>query len=202
MPDRFDKARQIFAKHNGILRTAEAVEAGIAPATLYAMRDEGQLIELVRGVFRLAEYPSLTNPDFVIVARRHPQAVICLISALNYYELTTQIPHAVYVAFLKGVKRPDAPYPPIEVVWLSPGAYRAGIEIVNIDGVTVKIYSKEKTICDCFKFRNKIGEDVALEGLRNYFDQPQQQWNIPKLLEYARLDRVEKLISPYIKALL
>ena len=195
------EAQGIFADYP-VLRTSQAIDLGIAPPTLYKMRDQGIITEVVRGIYQLAEHPELSNPDFVTVALRHPQAVIALISALSYYDLTTQIPHFVYVALPQGTKRPTSDYPPLEIVWLSPKVYQAGIETVTIDSIEVKIYDREKTICDSFKFRNKYGEDVALEALKNYLDQPDSRWDLPNLMHYARLNRVDRLMTPYLKALL
>ncbi|MEK7339554.1 MAG: type IV toxin-antitoxin system AbiEi family antitoxin domain-containing protein, partial [Verrucomicrobiota bacterium] len=104
---------QIFRKHNGILHTAEAIKLGIHPAYLYKLRDEGILEHLSRGIFRLASMPDFSEPDLVLVAKRIPQGIICLISALSYYELTTQIPHFVYVALPRSSRPPQAGYPPL-----------------------------------------------------------------------------------------
>lgn len=195
------EAQEIFAQH-GVLRTSQAIDLGIAPPTLYKLRDRGLITEVARGIYRFSEAPTLSNPDFATVALRYPQAVIALISALSHYGLTTQIPQFVYLALPQGTKRPTADYPPLEIVWLSPGIYEAGIEIIHVGPVAVKIYNREKTLCDCFKFRNKVGEDVALEALKAYLEQPTPDWNIPRLMRYARLDQVEKLMTPYLKALL
>lgn len=194
-------AQEIFAKH-GVLRTSQAAGLGIAPPTLYKMRDLGIIEEVARGIYRLAEHSEPGNPDFVTVALRYPQAVIALISALSYHGLTTQIPHSIYIALPQGVKHPKSEHPPLEVVSLSQGVYEAGIETVPIGAVKVKIYSPEKTICDCFKFRNKYGEDVALEAIKSYLNRPSTEWDLPGLLSFAKLDQVEKLITPYLKALL
>ena len=196
------KARDIFLSRNGMLRTAEALGHGIAQATLYNMRDQGVIIEVSRGLYRLAELPELGHPNLVIVASRVPKAIICLISALHYHMLTTQIPHYVYIALPQPVKKPHMTYPPLEVVWLTPEVYEVGIEQVEMDGVSVSIYCAEKSICDSIKFRNKCGKDVAIEALKMYLQQPSEQWNLQKLMHYARIDRVENLIRPYVEVIL
>ena len=99
----------------------------------------------------------ISEPDIITVALRIPNAVICLISALSYHNITTQIPHMVFIALEKGAETPRIDYPPISVHRLSGESFTAGIEVYEIDGVSVKVYSPEKTIVDCFKFRNKIG---------------------------------------------
>jgi predicted transcriptional regulator of viral defense system len=198
----FQKARDIFRTHDGMLRTSEALDHGIAPATLYNMRDQGVIVEVSRGLFRLAELPELGHPDLVIVASRVPKAVICLISALHYHMLTTQIPHYVYIALPQPIKKPRITYPPLEVVWLSHDVYEAGVEQVEMDGVMVPIYCAEKSICDSFKFRNKYGKEIAIEALKSYLQQPAEEWDLQKLLHYARIDRVESLLRPYLEVIL
>jgi predicted transcriptional regulator of viral defense system len=136
----------------------------------------------------------------VSVALRIPKAVICLISALYFYGLTTQIPHKVYIALPQAAEKPRLDFPPLDIVWLSGKSYNAGIIEQQVDSVPIKIYSREKTIADCFKFRTKIGIDVALEALKDYIKTPGRE--IDELLSYARIDRVEKLISRYLEALL
>jgi predicted transcriptional regulator of viral defense system len=194
-------AKEVFRQHNGVLRTSEALDADITPSTLYDMLDKGIITEVARGVYRLSEYPALSNPDFVTVALRYPRAVIALISALNYYELTTQFPHAVYIALPRGYKKPETDYPPLEVVWLSTPSYEAGIQMVRMDGKSVKIYDREKTICDAFKFRNKYGEDVAVEALKNYLQQPGSKRDFATLMQYARINRVQTVMRPYLQGL-
>ena len=110
----------------------------------------------------------LTNPDLVAVAMRAPRAVICLISALAYHELTTQVPHAVDLALPSHAQAPKIREIPIRVFWFPPSSFNAGVEVVEIDKTPVRIYSAEKTVADCFKYRNKIGLDVAIEALRIY----------------------------------
>jgi predicted transcriptional regulator of viral defense system len=195
-----NQAIEIFNTHKGILKTSQALALGIAPRTLYAMRDAGLIRQISRGVYQLTNQETPSNPDLVNVALRIPKAVICLISALHFYGLTTQIPHKVYIALPQSAEKPRMEFPPLDIVWLSQKSYAAGISEQQVDNVLIKIYSKEKTIADCFKFRNKIGVDVALEALKEYVKMPDRQ--IDKLLSYARIDRVEIPISRYLEALL
>src|SRR3990170_8213290 len=162
---------EVFRQHNGILRTAEAIKLGIHPTYLYKLRDERILESLGRGVFRLASIPDFSEPDLVLAAKRIPKGVICLISALSYYNLTTQIPHFVYIALPRTSRLPKLNYPPLHCFWYSKKTYEAGIEIISINGFPVKIYSIEKTLADCIKFRQKIGMDVVLEALKEYWRQ-------------------------------
>jgi predicted transcriptional regulator of viral defense system len=194
-----DRATKIFQDHNGILRTKQAVRLGIAPRTLYTMRDAGIILRESRGLYRLADAEFGSNTDLIQVALRIPKGVICLISALSFHDLTTQIPHQVYVALPIDAEKPRLEYPPLRIFWLSQKAYSAGIEIHELDGIPVKIYGIEKTIADCFKFRNKIGSDVAMEALRDY--RKSEGFNIGILLHHARINRVERVIKPYLEAI-
>jgi predicted transcriptional regulator of viral defense system len=140
----------------------------------------------------------ISNPDLVTVATRVPNSVICLISALSFHEITTQIPHEVSVAIPKDSKPSRIDYPPVLFHKFSAESFHAGIEEHQIDGVTVQVYCPEKTMADCFKFRNKIGVDVVLEALKLY--KSRMKFNHQKILEYARICRVDKIITPYLEA--
>jgi predicted transcriptional regulator of viral defense system len=195
-----DRAIKVFREHHGILRTQQAIRYGIAPRTLYHMRDSGVILCESRGLYRLADTELNSNTDLIQVHLRIPKAVICLISALSFHNLTIQIPHQVYIGLPTDAEKPRLEYPPLRIFWLSPMVYATGIENYELDGISVKIYGIEKTIADCFKFRNKIGIDVALEALREY--RKRDGFNVETLLNYARINRVEKLIRPYLEAIL
>ncbi len=197
--DRFQRAVTVFEKHGGILRTAEALRAGIHPHTLYAMRDAGTLERISRGVYRLAERPPLVNPDFVTVAKRVPNGVICLISALAFHDLTTQIPHEVHLALPRGAEEPRLDFPPIRTFRFTGKSFTEGIETHRLDGVPVRIYSPAKTVADCFKFRNKIGLDVALEALRETWRS--RKATMDELWEAAKVCRVANVMLPYMEAI-
>jgi predicted transcriptional regulator of viral defense system len=197
---RFDKAGDVFKQHGGILRTANAIRAGIHPDTLYRMRDSGILEVVSRGVYRLMENPPLENPDLVTVATRIPCGVICLISALAVHQITTQIPHEVHIALPRGAKEPRLDHPPIKTYRFARKSHSEGVQIHTFDNVRIRIYSPEKTIADCFKFRNKIGLDTVIEAIRLYRERKRIQ--IDELMGYATICRVEKIIRPYLEALL
>ena len=190
----------LFRQHGGILRTSEACQMGIHPRTLYAMRDSGLLERLGRGLYRLSDLPPLSNQDLVTVALKVPQAVVCLISALAFHELTTQIPHVVHIALPREAKRSRLDYPPLQIYRFSGAAWREGIENPLIDGVAVRIYGPEKSVADSFKYRNKIGLDVALEALKLY--RGHRGFSTDTLLHYARICRIERVMRPYLEALL
>jgi len=196
----FEKAKRIFRNRGGMLKTGEALSAGIHPRTLYEMQRSGILEQLTRGLYRLTDLPPLGNPDLVSVSLKIPNGVICLISALAYHEITTQVPHEVYVALERGTEPPRLDHPPVRIFWFSGQAFTTGIQTYKIDGVPVRIYSPEKTIADCFKYRNKIGLDTAIEALKLYREK--KHFKADDLVKFARACRVEKIIRPYLEALL
>lgn len=194
------EAKKIIAKHGGIIRTCEALKKGIHSRTLYALRDSGEIVQISRGLYRLSTLKPISNPDIVTVACRFPKAVICLLSALSYHGLTTEIPHRVYIALEKGAEEPIIDYPPLSVHRFSKKSFEAGIDTHDIDGVSVRIYSPEKTLADCMKFRDKIGIDIFLEALKLY--KSKYNFKVNEILKYARICRVENTIKPYLEVLL
>lgn len=183
-----------------IFRTSEALQQGVHPSTLYGWRDNGLIEELARGVFRQAKETREGFSDAVIVAKRIPKSVICLLSALAFHEMTTQIPHAVSVAISPKDRQPVLSFPPIEVFRFSGDSFEEGIETYIYEDVLMRVYCPAKTVADCFKFRNRIGLDVALESLKSYLEQ--KKGTVSELLQYARICRVEKIITPYVEALI
>jgi len=195
-----ETAKGIFLSHGGILKTGEALDKGIHRRTLYAMRDIGMLDRLDRGLYRLADLPPLSDPDLVTVARKIPRGIICLISALHFHNITTQIPHAVSIAVNRGTEPPRLNFPPIQIFWFSGEAFSAGVEEHTIDNTTIRVYGVEKTLADCFKYRNKIGMDTVLEALNLY--RKTRKPKPRKLLQFAKVCRVDKVMRPYLGALL
>lgn len=194
------KALETFRENGGMLRTGQALALGIHPRTLYEMRDKGILDRLDRGLYRLSSMPPLSDPDLVTVAQKIPDGVICLISALNFHDLTTQIPHTVSVAVKRGKEPPRLQHPPTKIFPFSGAAYTEGIEKHFVDSTLIQIYCAEKTIADCFKYRNKIGMDTVLEALAKYREGRDQHPR--QLLAYAKICRVEKVMQPYLEATL
>lgn len=194
------RAIALFRQHGGIMRMSDVVRSGITRNTLYAMRDVGEVLPLARGLYRLAEMPPLAQSDLVTVAAKSPQSVIYLVSALSFHELTTQIPHEVWIAIPRNSEPPRFEFPPVRTSRLSDAAYCTGIEGHEIDGVTVRVYSPEKTLVDCFSRRNDVGLDVALEALKSYVSR--RKVNVDLIMEYATKLRCTKAIRPYLEALL
>ncbi len=199
LPSGLQKARSILLKQRGIFRTTKILELGVHPRILYQLRDTGEIEQVDRGVFRLIQSRPISHPDLMTIAIRCPQSVICMVSALAFHEITTQIPHKVSIAIKKGAEIPKIQSLPIEVHHFSDLSFNAGIKIYKIDGMKIRIYNLEKTIADCFKFRNQIGMDIVLEALKLYMSQKKFKPN--DILEYARICRVEKIIKPYLEAM-
>jgi len=198
--DAVRNAVKLFRGRGGVLRTKEALALGIHPRTLYHMRDTSIVEQISRGVYRLASLPPLGEPDLATVALRVPRAVVCLVSALSYYQITTQVPREVQIALPRGMKSPVLHYPPIRVFRFSGAAFTTGIETLRLDAVAGRMYRPEKTVADCFRFRNKIGMDVAIEALQLALRD--RRITPARLLHYARICRVEKIMIPYLEALL
>jgi len=198
-PQASEKALIAIRKGGGVIKTKEALEKGIQSRTLGQLLDAGKLELISRGVYRLTEEEPVSNPDLFTVAARVPKAVICLISALSFHDLTTQIPHKVDIALERTASDPRLDYPPLAIHRFSGKALLEGIEKHKIDGVNIRVYSAEKTLADCFKFRNQIGLDVALEALKFY--RARKKVNMKAVTHYARICRVENVMKPYLEAL-
>jgi predicted transcriptional regulator of viral defense system len=193
-------ALEQFRATEGILRTRDALRAGIHRRTLYQLRESGRIEQLSRGLFRLADTPALDHPDLVTLALKIPEGVLCLTSALEWHGLTTQIPHEIAVAIPRGAEAPRLEYPPVRHFWFSGQAYSEGIELHRVDGVSLRVYSREKPLADCFKHRNRIGLDTFLEALKTYRERGPVQ--IEALLHYADICRVKRVMTPYLEAVL
>lgn len=191
-------ARRRFEKAGGTLRASAAIRADIHPRTLYAMRDAGLIVPIGRGLYRLADAPPFSNPDLVVMAQQVPRAVVCLVSALAFHGLTTQIPHHIDIAVAPGSRTPAIDHPPIRVFRFGGRSLTTGVERHSIDGVVVRVFSPAKTVADCFKFRNRVGIDIAVEAIRSYLRR--RGSTADELLRFADVDRVRSVMMPYIEA--
>ena len=193
-------AIQQFRRRGGTLRTREALEYGIHPATLYFLRDAGRITMLSRGLYKLADEPESSSPDLAVVAARAPNAAVCLVSALVFHSITTQIPAAVQLAVPRGTYSKIKLDPlPVRVFRFDAKTFELGLEFHDLGGARVRVYNPARAVVDCFKFRNKLGLDIALEALR--FARERKKASNRDLLHYARLLRVERVIQPYLMAL-
>jgi predicted transcriptional regulator of viral defense system len=182
------------------LRAREILNAGIHPGDLYALRDEGVIDVVSRGLYQLTDRKERTeHTSLVAVAERVPRGVVCLRSALEFHKLTTQWPQEVWLAIERGAWRPNLDYPPLQVVVLSGAAFNEGIDEYTIEGAIVRVYSPAKTIVDCFKFRNKVGLDVALEALQEGWHS--RRVSMDELWRYAAVCRQKNTIRPYLESL-
>jgi predicted transcriptional regulator of viral defense system len=195
----FAREVELFRRHGGSLRMSEALRLGINRKTLYSMRDAGVLETITRGLYRLASLDPLAHPDLVTVATRIPRGVLCLISALSFHELTTQVPHTVDVALERGTRKPRLDHPPTRFFWFSGPAFREGVETHKLDGVPVRVFDPEKTLADCFRYRNQLGTDVVLEALHLWRERRRKK--LDALLKYARMRHVERAMRPYLEAM-
>ena len=194
-----DTAIQAFRDKGGTLRTRDLIGRGVHTDALYALRDSGRIIELGRGLYRLADIGEAEHPDLAVVAAGAPNAAVCLISALAYHEITTQIPSSVHLAVPRGNYHRIKLSVPVTVYRFDPRTFEDGLETHRVGGVPLKVYSAARTVVDCFKFRNKIGLDVTLEALR--LARQRKRVQNRELLRYARLLRVDKPMSPYLQAI-
>lgn len=189
---------KVVADLGGTARSSDILAAGVHSRDLYAARDAGDLVEVTRGVFRLADWP-LTEPDLVAVATRMPSAVLCLVTALHLHGLTQEIPRAVHVALPRGVHPARLDYPPLEVYHFSAASYAAGVEQRGVDGVTVRVTTPAKSVADAFKFRSRVGLEAAIDALKQAL---RAGAATPAEIDHmARVDRVQAVIRPYLEAL-
>src|SRR3990172_3869719 len=152
-----DRAIDTFRRAGGVLRTSQALKAGIHPRDLYALRDVGLLTRISRGVYRLSELPPLREPDLATVAARVPRAVVCLISALHFHGLTPEIPHAVDIALLPGTAAPRLAWPPVTVYRFSRPMFEAGAQTPHRDRNRVRVYGPAKTVAGVFRIAGRAG---------------------------------------------
>ena len=192
-------AVKAFREHGGTLRTRDLTALGVHTDALYALRERGQLVELGRGLYRLADASEPDHPDLAIVAARASNAAICLISALSYHGITTQIPSSVHLAVPRGSYHRIKLSVPVTVYRFDPKTFTEGLDTRAVGGMPLKIYNPARTVVDCFKFRNKIGLNVSLEALR--LTRQRKRVQNRELLHYARLLRVANLLSPYLQAI-
>jgi len=194
-----DTALEAFRDKGGTLRTRDLIAFGVHSDALYRLRDAGRVVELDRGLYRLADAGEAEHPDLAVVAARAPDAAVCLISALSYHDITSQIPSSVHLAVPRGNYHGITLSVPVTVYRFDPKTFNKGLETHPVGGMPVKIFSAARSVVDCFKFRNKLGLDVALEALR--LARQRKRVQNRELLHFARLLRVEKPMSPYLQAI-
>lgn len=188
-----------IVRERGVLRAKDLGDFGIARKLLTDALKAGQLIRLGRGIYAEAAVP--VSPQLLLaqVCKQIPLGVVCLVSALQYHKLGTQTPSEIWIAIPGHSHRPSSDYPPIHLVEFSPTAYSIGIEYSEYKETEIRVYSAAKTVVDCFRFRNSIGLDVALEALKDYLNKAGNTTN--ELMEYAVSSRISTVLKPYLEAL-
>jgi predicted transcriptional regulator of viral defense system len=204
MVDRSDRTTNIdrlraLLREQGVIRVRDLATHGISQDSLWRLHRRGEVIRVARGLYVPVDYDSEPAHTVAEAAKRVPQGIVCLLSALRLHDLTTQSPHAVWLTIPVAARRPKVEYPPIEIVRASGPALSEGIEERVIEGITVRIYNPAKTVADCFKNRNKAGLDVAIEALRDCLDQ--RRATLDQIWRYAEICRVANVIRPYVEAI-
>ena len=187
-----------LASQKGLLRASDLDAIEAPRVVLTRLTAAGLLDKVERGLYRLPSHSGSEHEGLATVAARVPQAVFCLLTALQFHELTTQLPRQVWIAMPRGSHVPRIDYPPIKMVQMTGDVYTEGIETVERDGVKLRVYGVAKTVADCFKHRNKIGLDVALEALKDV--RAKRRASADDLWRYAKICRVANVMRPYLEA--
>ena len=191
---------KLFKKNFGYAYLKDLKKVGVHTDQVRKLIQKGIVEKIKPGLYKLTDIPAISNQGFIDINMAMPKSVVCLHSALTYYELTTTIPERVMIALLRGDKPQKFTYPPIEVFYFSESNYNTGITTKETSNGNFSIYEMEKTIVDCFRYRNKLGKDIAIEGLKNYFSQKSQ--NLNKLIKYSKQGRMYKIMTPYIESMI
>lgn len=188
-----------LARSQSLLRAADVREHGESAQLLLKLHQAGKLQRVARGVYSLPDCALTEHQSLAEVCQRVPRAVICLLSALQFHQIGTQAPHEVWIALPEGAQTPAVDYPPLRIMRLRGEAYTDGIDTVMDHGNPIRLYSLAKTITDCFKFRHKVGLDVALEALKDAWRE--RRVTMDELTRSARINRVERVMQPYLEAI-
>ena len=181
-----------------MLRTRDIAAQGIHTGTLTRMTRSGVLERVGAGRYRLAKRQRVTeHQDLVVATAAVPRSVVCLVSALRFHDIGTQLPAEVWIAVPRGTRVPRLSAPPLRVLYISPAVFNVGIEEHRIEGQTVRVYSLARTVADCFRFRNKVGLDVTLEALSQAWRS--KRLNLDELNRIAKKLRVQRVMQPYLE---
>ena len=200
MPTATDRERTLkLARRARGVTPRDLADKGIHRQILTRLVAQGEIERVARGVYRLPEQPITENHGLALATAAVPQGVICLLSALQYHGIGTQLPFEVWMALDRRAWRPRLTYPPLRIVRYTGEALSAGVETHRMEGRPVKVYGLAKTVADCFKYRNKIGLDVALEALREA--RRERKASADDLWRYASINRVANVMRPYLEAI-
>ncbi len=200
MKEKQKKIIMIFKKKNGYARSKDLLGAGFHSRDIKSILKKGLIIKVKNGLYRLGNTPTISNQSFIDLSCAVPEGVICLLSALSYYELTTFNPTIISMSIHRKSWQPKIKYPPVEFYYFSTKQFITGINEIEINNHRIRIYCPEKTICDMFRYRNKLGLDVAKEGLSEYLKLRDR--NLEELLKYAEICRVKGLLKTWINAMI
>ena len=199
MPSSYsDRILQLVRKA-GVLRPRDLLKHGIPRQYLHLLEQAGTVQRSGRGLYVLTGTDITENHTIAEACKRVPHGIVCLLSALRIHGLTTQLPHEVWMAVAVKSRKPNVDYPPLRIVRFSGVALTYGVESRQLEGVTVQVYSPAKTVADCFKYRHKIGLDVALEALRDC--RAKKKATVDDLWAAAKVCRVANVIRPYMEAM-
>lgn len=187
-----------LAHRQRLLRAVDVRAHGWSPQLLIRLHQMGRLQRVARGLYSLPDAEINEHQTLMEVCQRVPKGVVCLLSALQLHEVGTQLPHEVWLAMPEGAQTPSLGYPPLRVARMRGMAYSDGIETITEHGATIRVYSVAKTVADCFKFRHKIGLDVALEALKDAWFK--RKATMADLSHFAKINRVERVMQPYLEA--
>jgi predicted transcriptional regulator of viral defense system len=188
-----------LAGERGLLRARDLASHKIPRVTLSRLIASGRLVQVARGLYTLPKHSPSEQHQLAEVATRVPRGVFCLLTALRFHEITTQSPHNIWLAIPNKARAPKLDYPPLRIVRFSGHALTKGVETHVVDGVNIRVYSVAKTVADCFKYRNKIGLDVALEALRE--SKREKRATNDELWRYAKICRVGNVMRPYLESI-
>lgn len=198
MVSKMDKALEVI-KERQIIRPRDLDDYGIPRRYLARLLERGLVHRIKRGLYEYVERSVTENATIAEVSKTISEGVVCLLSALQIYDVTTQAPHKVWIALDNSARPPKAGSMPVQVIYMSGAALRSGIETMKFEGVQVRVYSLAKTVADCFKFRNKVGLDVAIEALREV--RRKRLVTNDELWHYAKICRVSKVMRPYMESI-
>jgi predicted transcriptional regulator of viral defense system len=188
-----------LAKELGTIRIKDLLDRGIHPEFARRLVRKGLLVRSGRGLYVLADSEITEFHNFAIIGKRVPRGVICLTSALRFHNIGTQLPRKVWLALKKGNAQPRLSYPPVSILRFSGPSFSEGIDEHQIEGVAVKIYNPAKSVADCFKFRNRIGLEAAIEAARECLHE--QKATSDEVYYYAKICRVWNIMKPYLEAM-
>ncbi|MFH0946513.1 MAG: type IV toxin-antitoxin system AbiEi family antitoxin domain-containing protein [Planctomycetota bacterium] len=183
----------------GIARAKDFEEQGLLPAHVSTLRERGIIERVGHGLYRLPGAELTEHHTLAIAASKSPSAVVCLLSALRFHDLTTQAAYEVWLAIARGARTPRLEYPPLTVIRMSETSFAHGVEEHNVEGVRVRVFSATKTVADCFKFRSRIGLEVAIEALQDF--RASRNGSMDDLWNVAEACRVQRVIRPYMETL-